>query len=198
DFAYQGFGDGLFEDAGGLHALADACDNFLVCSSFSKNFGLYRDRCGALTVVAAAPEVADAVQSQVKAVVRRNYSNPPAHGPGIVTTVLDDPELRTRWEAELTAMRDRIHAMRHAFAAGLDDRGVRLSAAGNDFVVHQRGMFTMSGLTTKQVATLRESHSIYIVGSGRINVAGMTDDNLPRLCDAIAEVTSLVGADFQI
>ncbi|MEM6458406.1 MAG: aminotransferase class I/II-fold pyridoxal phosphate-dependent enzyme, partial [Planctomycetota bacterium] len=198
DFAYQGFGDGLFEDAGGLHALADACDNFLVCSSFSKNFGLYRDRCGALTVVAATPEVADAVQSQVKAVVRRNYSNPPAHGPEVVTTVLDDPELRGQWEAELAAMRDRIHAMRHAFAAGLDERGVNLSATGNDFVVHQRGMFTMSGLTTKQVATLRQTYSIYVVGSGRINVAGMTADNLPRLCDAIAEVTGLVGADYQI
>lgn len=188
DFAYQGFGAGLAEDAEGLRAMAAACPEFLVCSSFSKNFGLYRERVGALTAVAASADAVDAVQSQIKAVVRRNYSNPPAHGAQVVSTILSDDALRSRWEAELAAMRDRINAMRAAFAAGLDERGVELSSGGNGFVTQQKGMFTMSGLTREQVAALRDRHAIYVVGSGRINVAGMTPANLPGLCDAIADV----------
>lgn len=189
DFAYQGFGTGLEEDAAGLRAIAAACDELLVCSSFSKNFGLYRERVGALTIVAGSPAAADAVISQVKLVIRRNYSNPPAHGAEVVATILSDADLRKQWEGELAAMRDRINTMRSAFAAGLDERGVQLAPDGNGFVTRQNGMFTMSGLSKDQVAALRDQHSIYIVGSGRINVAGMTPGNLPVLSDAIAEVT---------
>lgn len=188
DFAYQGFGVGLEEDAGGLRAIAEACDELLVCSSFSKNFGLYRERVGALTLVAKDSTSADAVVSQVKAAIRRNYSNPPAHGAEVVSVILSDDKLRTQWEAELAAMRDRINEMRTAFKAGLDERGVNLNPQGNDFVTQQNGMFTMSGLSKDHVAALREQHGIYIVGSGRINVAGMTPSNLPVLCDAIADV----------
>jgi len=188
DFAYQGFGAGLEEDAAGLRAIASACSELLVCSSYSKNFGLYRDRVGALTVVADTSATAETVMSQVKAVIRRNYSNPPAHGAEVVLTILSDDALRTQWESELAAMRSRISEMRTAFAAGLDERGVSLSPQGNGFVTQQKGMFTMSGLTKTHVAALREKHAIYIVGSGRINVAGMTPSNLPVLCDAIAEL----------
>ncbi|MBB6430723.1 amino acid aminotransferase [Algisphaera agarilytica] len=191
DFAYQGFGQGLEEDAAGLRAVAAACGEFLVCSSFSKNFGLYRERVGALTLVAQDSDTADTVISQVKAVIRRNYSNPPAHGASVVTTIMSDDApggLRSQWEAELAAMRDRINEMRSAFKAGLDERGVNLTPEGNDFVTQQNGMFTMSGLSKDHVAALRENHAIYIVGSGRINVAGMTPTNLPVLCDAIADV----------
>lgn len=188
DFAYQGFGVGLEEDAAGLRAVTAACDELLVCSSFSKNFGLYRERVGALTLVAKDSATADTVVSQVKAVIRRNYSNPPAHGAEVVSIILSDDTLRTQWEAELAAMRNRINQMRTAFKDGLDKRGVKLTPQGNDFITQQNGMFTMSGLSKDHVAALREKHGIYIVGSGRINVAGMTPDNLPVLCDAIADV----------
>ena len=191
DFAYQGFGVGLEEDAAGLRAVASLHDELLVCSSFSKNFGLYRERVGALTIVAASPDAADAVISQVKTVIRRNYSNPPAHGAEVVATVLSDNApggLRSQWETELADMRSRINTMREAFAAGLDERGVELSPTGNGFVTQQKGMFTLSGLSKDHVAALREKFSIYIVGSGRINVAGMTAENLPVLCDAIRDV----------
>ncbi|MEM1028655.1 MAG: amino acid aminotransferase [Planctomycetota bacterium] len=191
DFAYQGFGVGLEEDAAGLRAVAEACDELLVCSSFSKNFGLYRERVGALTLVAQNSATADSVISQVKAVIRRNYSNPPAHGAEVVSTIMSDDApggLREQWENELAAMRDRINDMRQAFKAGLDERGVKLTPRGNEFVTQQNGMFTMSGLRKDHVEALREQHAIYIVGSGRINVAGMTPSNLPVLCDAIADV----------
>ncbi len=189
DFAYQGFGAGLTEDAAGLRAVLDVNPEALVCASFSKNFGLYRERVGAFHVVAKDTDTAAVVGSQVKACVRRNYSNPPAHGGAVVTTILGNTALRTQWEAELTAMRDRINGMRTALQAGLDERGVRLTPEGNGFITRQNGMFTMSGLTKPQVQALKQDHAIYIVGSGRINVAGVTPDNLPVLCDAIAAVT---------
>ncbi len=189
DFAYQGFATGIREDAGSIHALCDRLPELIICSSFSKNFGLYSERVGALTVVAATEERALAVQSQVKSLIRANYSNPPVHGSAIVTTVLGDAGLRERWQQELAQMRDRIHAMRRLFARELDNRGVKLSPAGNDFIVAQKGMFSFSGLSPEQVGKLRDEHAIYIVGSGRLNVAGMTSSNMPRLCDAIAAVS---------
>ena len=188
DFAYQGFGDGLEADVAGLRVVVEVCGEALICSSFSKNFGLYRERVGALTVVAQSPAAAEAVGSQLKTVIRRNYSNPPAHGGEVVRVILGDASLRQQWEAELADMRGRIHHMRTAFARGLDERGVKLSPEGNGFVSRQKGMFTMSGLSKAQVQQLRERDSIYIVGSGRINVAGMTEDNLPVLCDAVRDV----------
>ena len=185
DFAYQGFGDGLDEDASGVRIVADHCREFLVATSYSKNFGLYNERVGALTLVADSAEAADAANSHMKICVRTNYSNPPAHGGQIVAEILGDPELRKRWEVELAEMRNRINDMRHLFVETLDEQG-----AGRDFsfIARQRGMFSYSGLTPEQVQALRDRHSVYIVGSGRINVAGMTEVNMEFLCAAIADV----------
>ena len=185
DFAYQGFGDGLDEDAIGVRIVAEHCRELLVATSYSKNFGLYNERVGALTLVADSAEAADAANSHMKICVRTNYSNPPAHGGQIVAEILGDPELRQRWEVELAEMRNRINDMRHLFVESLDEQG-----AGRDFsfIAHQRGMFSYSGLTPAQVQALRERHSVYIVGSGRINVAGMTEGNMDYLCAAVADV----------
>jgi len=185
DFAYQGLATGLEEDAQGLRALCEHVDQMLVSSSFSKNFGLYRERTGALTIIGSTADQAKTVMSQLKLVIRANYSNPPAHGGGIVMTVLQDPELRAKWEIEVADIRDRINGMRHLFVDTLKAKGV-----SRDFssIIQQRGMFSFSGLTKEQVEVLREKHAIYIVGSGRINVAGMTEANMDRLCEAVASV----------
>jgi aspartate/tyrosine/aromatic aminotransferase len=188
DFAYQGFAAGIKEDAACLAALLGKCSEMIVVSSFSKNFGLYNERTGALTVVAADAGAAEKVLSQVKIAIRTNYSNPPAHGGLIVTTILTDPALRVQWENEVKEMRQRIHKMRELFVKSLNDRGVKLSPAGNDFITRQNGMFSFSNLNKDQVKALKEKFAIYIVGSGRINVAGMTEANMGPLCDAIAAV----------
>ena len=185
DFAYQGFADGIAEDAAGLTTIAQRVPELLVCSSFSKNFGLYNERVGALSVVAGSPEAAAAVMSHLKIAIRRNYSNPPAHGGKIVATILTDSELRRQWEAEVAGMRDRINAMRKLFVETLENKGAQRDFS---FIARQRGMFSFSGLTKDQVQALREKHSVYIVGSGRISVAGMTETNMPRLCEAIVDV----------
>jgi aspartate/tyrosine/aromatic aminotransferase len=185
DFAYQGLADGIDEDAAGLRALCERVDQMLVSSSFSKNFGLYRERTGALTIVGSTADQAKTVMSQLKLVIRANYSNPPSHGGGIVMTVLQDPGLRSRWELEVSEIRDRINGMRHLFVDTLKAKGV---ARDFSFITQQRGMFSFSGLTKEQVGELRDKHAIYIVGSGRINVAGMTKANMDRLCEAIASV----------
>lgn len=185
DFAYQGFGEGLEEDAAGVRLLCESVNEALVCSSFSKNFGLYQDRCGALTLVAGTAENAACAFSQVEKAIRANYSNPPAHGGQIVTTIMGDPELHSLWESEVTAMRNRINGMRVLFVDTLKEIGV---AQDFSFIKRQRGMFSFSGLTRDQVAELRSKHAIYIVGSGRINVAGMTPENIRPLCLAIADV----------
>lgn len=187
DFAYQGFADGLSEDAAGLAILARHCPDMLIASSYSKNFGLYNERVGALTLVAGAPAAADTAMSHVKRVIRANYSNPPAHGAGVVATVLNDADLRRLWENEVAEMRDRINTMRHLFVETLQEKGVTQDFS---FIARQRGMFSFSGLTPDQVKALREQHAIYVVGSGRISVAGMTEDNMDYLCSAIASVLS--------
>jgi aspartate/tyrosine/aromatic aminotransferase len=188
DFAYQGFGGQMEEDAAGLRALLEHHDELFVCSSFSKNFGLYRERVGALSVVAKDAQQAAAAQSHVKIAVRRNYSNPASHGGEVVRLILEDTELHARWLSEVSAMRERLAGIRRAFAQALDDRGVQLSPRGNRFIVEQKGMFSFSGLSAAQVDRLRSELSIYVVRSGRINVAGITEGNLPRLADAIAKV----------
>jgi aspartate/tyrosine/aromatic aminotransferase len=185
DFAYQGFADGIAEDAVGLKAFARPGAELIVCSSFSKNFGLYCERVGALTLVAADKKGADTVQSQVKACIRANYSNPPAHGAELVTTVLGEPALRREWEGEVAQMRDRINGMRQLLVKTLEAKGV---PGDYSFITRQRGMFSFSGLTPEHVKALKEKYAIYIVGSGRINVAGITADNVGPLCEAIAAV----------
>jgi len=185
DFAYQGFGDGLEEDAAGLRQFCTPGAELLICSSFSKNFGLYNERVGALTAVGATADAAERAFSHIKTCIRANYSNPPAHGGAVISTVLSDAALRDCWEQELAAMRDRINGMRQLFVERLRAKGVRQDFS---FIATQKGMFSFSGLSKEQVARLREEHAIYIVGSGRINVAGMTEDNMDALCDAIASV----------
>lgn len=191
DFAYQGFDQGLDGDAAGLRQLARTCPEMLICNSFSKNFGLYNERVGGLTVIAETSGAAEAVLSRAKRVIRANYSNPPAHGGEIVTTILSDDPLRAQWESELSAMRERIRRMRRLFAQTLEAKGVEGKGGEGDgwgFITRQRGMFSFSRLGPEQVEWLRREHSIYIVGSGRINVAGMSETNMDRLCEAIGEV----------
>lgn len=186
DFAYQGFGDGLREDARGLLELARPGQELLVCSSFSKNFGLYSERVGALTLVAKDTSAAEAALSHIRTAIRVNYSNPPQHGAAVVATVLADPKLRQQWEEELAAMRQRIHEMREQFVAEMKKRGAKRDFS---FLAKQKGMFSYSGLTPVQVDELKNKYAIYIVVSGgRINVAGMTPSNMNALCDAICAV----------
>jgi aspartate/tyrosine/aromatic aminotransferase len=185
DFAYQGFADGLEEDAVGATIMARPDAELLLCSSFSKNFSLYNERTGALTVIAADADAVEKVMSHVKLTIRTNYSNPPAHGAKIVTGIVNDPDLRSQWLVELKDMRDRINGMRSLFVDTLAGIGVEKDFS---FIKHQRGMFSFSGLNKDQVQALRNDNAIYIVGSGRINVAGMTEDNMDRLCNAIKAV----------
>ncbi len=185
DLAYQGFGDGLTEDAAGLMELVRPGAELLVSTSFSKTFSLYAERVGAMLVIARSAEDAAAVQSHVKIAIRVNYSNPPAHGADIVRTVLADPELRARWEVELAGMRDRIKANRQALVTALEARSIPGDWGG---IATQRGMFALLGLTTDQVARLREEHGVYVVGRGRINVAGFTQANLEPFADALRSV----------
>lgn len=185
DFAYQGFGDGLDSDTTGLQALSQPGCQLLIASSFSKNFGLYRERVGALTVTTSDSDTADIVLSVLKQTIRANYSNPPSHGAAIVTTILDDQSLRQQWEDELALMRTRINTMRRRFVEEMS-----LAAPDHDFrfVTAQRGMFSFSGLSTEQVDRLREDHAVYMVRNGRINVAGLTETNVAPFCQSIAKV----------
>lgn len=185
DFAYQGFGDGLEADRAGLHVLLDAGLSVLIASSYSKNFGLYNERIGALTVVEETADLAERAFSHMQAAIRAIYSSPPSHGGAIVATILGDPTLRAQWIKELAAMRQRIRAMREAFVQGMADRQTVIDFG---FINHQKGMFSFSGLSESQVLKLRADDHIYIVGSGRINVAGITPANLDPLCDAIVRV----------
>ena len=185
DFAYQGFAAGLEEDAAGLRSLLKTHHELFVCSSFSKNFGLYRERVGALVAVNKTDAVALTVLSQLKRTVRAIYSTPPSHGAAIVATVLDDPELTACWHQELDAMKDRINGMRRLLVERLKAAGVQRDFS---FIERQRGMFSFSGLGPEQVDRLRDEFAIYVVGSGRINVAGITPDNVDRLSQAIASV----------
>ena len=185
DIAYQGFGDGIDADATAVRQFADAELTFLISSSFSKSFSLYGERVGALSLVAADKEESGRVLSQLKRVIRTNYSNPPTHGGTVVAQVLSTPELRAEWETELAEMRDRIRAMRAALVAKLKERGV---ARDFGFVLQQRGMFSYSGLTAAQVDRLREEHGIYAVSTGRICVAALNSRNIDAVAKGIAAV----------
>lgn len=185
DFAYQGFANGLEEDAQGLRIFAAKHQELLVASSYSKNFGLYNERVGACTLLAADAEIADRAFSQMKAAIRASYSNPPAHGAAVVATVLGDEALRAIWQQELTAMRQRIQRMRQLFVNTLQEKGAKQDFS---FIINQNGMFSFSGLNKEQVLRLREEFAVYAVNSGRINVAGMTPDNMAPLCEAIVAV----------
>lgn len=185
DIAYQGFGDSIDADAFAVRLFAAAELNTFISSSFSKSFSLYGERVGALSIVTDSKDEAARVLSQLKRVIRTNYSNPPTHGGSIVAAVLGAPALRITWEQELGEMRERIRAMR----SGLVER---LKAAGIDrdfsFVNAQRGMFSYSGLTTAQVDRLRDEFGIYAVGTGRICVAALNTRNIDVVANAVAHV----------
>ncbi len=185
DFAYQGFGKGLDEDAYAIRTFAKKIKSFFVANSFSKNFGLYNERVGALTVVADNAEEAATVFSQLKICVRANISNPPAHGAAVVTTILSDPKLYSQWVEEVAEMRRRIRNYRELFVAKLKENGVKQNF---DFIEEQRGMFSYTGLELEQVLKLRKDYSIYFVNSGRISLAGINGKNIDRLCKSFAEV----------
>jgi aromatic-amino-acid transaminase len=185
DIAYQGFAEGLDEDAAPVRRFAQAGVPLFVSNSFSKSFSLYGERVGALSVVAAGSDEAARVLSQLKRLVRTNYSNPPTHGGKIVAAVLADPELRPLWERELAQMRARIHTMRLQFVEKIHARAPR---ADFGFVARQRGMFSYSGLSAAAVRRLREEFSVYAVDSGRICVAALNSRNLDYVAEAIAHV----------
>jgi len=183
DFAYQGFGDGIVEDAVAVRAFSEAGIPFLIASSFSKSFSLYRERVGAVCFVTADADEAKRVTSQLKRVVRTNYSNPSSHGGQIVAMVLADPELRSRWEGELAEMRERIQRMRTLFVERLAARGIKRDFS---FIANQKGMFSYSGLELEAVRRLRSEFGVYVVDSGRICVAALNNKNVERVAEAIA------------
>jgi aromatic-amino-acid transaminase len=185
DIAYQGFGDGIEEDAAAVRLFAQSDLTFFVSSSFSKSFSLYGERVGALSIVTGSQDETSRVLSQLKRVIRTNYSNPPTHGASVVAAVLNSPELRAMWEAELGEMRERIRGMRLAMVEQLAALDAKRDFA---FVAQQRGMFSYSGLTTEQVERLKNEFGIYAVGTGRICVAALNQRNLPAVTQAIAQV----------
>ena len=185
DLAYQGFAEGIDADAYAARLFADAMSPVFLSSSFSKSFSLYGERVGAFSLVAASEEEAKRALSQLKRIVRTNYSNPPSHGGQIVANVLNTPELRTLWEKELGGMRERIKQMRKAL---VDNIQKRVTGADFSFVLRQRGLFSYSGLTREQVLRLRSEFSIYAIESGRICVAALNSKNIDYVADAIARV----------
>lgn len=185
DMAYQGFGEGIAEDGAVVQQFVDAGLNFFVATSFSKSFSLYGERVGALSAVCSSKEEAGRVLSQLKIVIRTNYSNPPTHGAQVVAMVLGTPELRKMWEDELAGMRIRIKQMRQALQERLMAAGVKQDMS---FITKQKGMFSYSGLNADQMKRLREEFGVYGVDSGRICVAALNSGNLERVVNAIVAV----------
>ncbi|MBV4457625.1 aspartate/tyrosine/aromatic aminotransferase [Pseudomonas sp. COR58] len=185
DMAYQGFGDGIAEDAAAVRLFAESGLTFFVSSSFSKSFSLYGERVGALSIVSESKEESARVLSQVKRVIRTNYSNPPTHGASIVAAVLNSPELRAQWEAELAEMRLRIRGMRDQMVDLLAQKAPQHDFS---FVGRQRGMFSYSGLSVEQVHRLRNEFGIYALDTGRICVAALNQNNIKVVTDAIVQV----------
>ncbi|HNB45867.1 MAG TPA: aminotransferase class I/II-fold pyridoxal phosphate-dependent enzyme, partial [Burkholderiaceae bacterium] len=186
DMAYQGFGDGIAEDGAVIQQFVDAGLDFFVSTSFSKSFSLYGERVGALSVVCVNKEETARVLSQLKIVIRTNYSNPPTHGAQVVAKVLGTPELRQMWEDELAGMRTRIKAMRSALEVKLKEAGVTRDLS---FITRQRGMFSFSGLSKDQMVRLRSEFGVYGVDSGRICVAALNSKNIDYVAKAIAAVS---------
>ena len=187
DCAYLGLGDGLDEDAYGLRLLADNLDEMLVTFSCCKNFGIYAERTGCLFIIAGNSQILAEARSSVAAVARSLYSSPPGHGSSIVKTILASDTLYPIWRAELDAMRDRIKAMRSQLVTGLQDCGLGRQF---DHILEQKGLFSYTGLSADQVEYLRRQHSVYLIASGRANIAGLTPDNVDYTCRAIAQAVA--------
>jgi aromatic-amino-acid transaminase len=190
DMAYQGFGDGVDEDAYAVRALANAGVPAFIANSFSKNFSLYGERCGGLSVIAPTRPEADRVLGQLQVAVRKNYSSPPLHGARLVAQVLGTPALRQAWEEELSGMRQRIKAMREQLVSIL-----RGGLPGRDltYFLRQRGMFSYTGLSAAQVDRLRDEHGVYLLRSGRLCVAGLNQSNIQSAADALCHVMKPAG-----
>lgn len=185
DIAYQGFGTSLEDDAAGLRLLAATVDEMIICSSCSKNFGLYRERIGACSIISESSAVADIANSVLLSVVRSIYSMPPAHGATIVDTILGSEELTAEWHQELAEMRNRINGLRSTIVEALHSRGV---AQDFSFIEKQHGMFSFLSITPEQIERLQKEYAIYIVGSSRVNVAGVSKANIDYFADAVATV----------
>lgn len=185
DLAYQGFGRTLDEDAEGVRLLAAELNEMLICSSFSKTFGLYRERVGALTALAASTDPANLVFAALKQCVRRNYSNPPSHGGSIVAMILSDAARRSEWVDELGHMTSGLRAKRQMFVSAIRDSGCPLHV---DRLLHHNGMFSLLPLTPSQIDTLREQYGVYLVRDGRINLAGLRHDNLEYVVSSLQDV----------
>ena len=187
DLAYQGLGNGMEEDAYGVRLLAESLPELIVVSSCSKNFGLYRERTGAVTLICDTAESAAAAATLIAAAARANYSMPPDHGAAIVQLIMDDPDLQAEWDMELTDMRDRINGLRSLLVE-------RIKAAGIDrdfsFIEREKGMFSFLGVTVEQIQTLIKDYGIYLVNSSRINVASINDSNIDYLTSSLAKVLS--------
>ncbi|MBB1295739.1 aspartate/tyrosine/aromatic aminotransferase [Pseudoalteromonas sp. SG43-7] len=185
DIAYQGFGSSLEEDANGLRILANAVDELIICSSCSKNFGLYRERIGACSIIAKDSATADISNSVMLSVVRSIYSMPPAHGADIVNTILSSTELTQQWHSELDEMRNRINGLRTLIKDSLAAKEI---AQDFSFIDRQHGMFSFLGINKEQIERLQKEYGIYIVGSSRVNVAGISQANIDYFANAVADV----------
>jgi aromatic-amino-acid transaminase len=185
DMAYQGFGHGIAEDGAVIGKFVKAGLNFLVATSFSKSFSLYGERVGALSVLCQSADEAARVLSQLKIVIRTNYSNPPTHGGAVVAAVLQSPELRQLWEKELGEMRVRIKTMRQSLVDGLKAAGIQQDMS---FITRQIGMFSYSGLSKDQMLRLRSEFGVYGTDTGRMCVAALNSQNIGHVCNAIATV----------
>jgi len=185
DSAYQGFGQGLDVDAYGLRLMADTVDQMIICSSCSKNFGLYRERIGACSIIGKDATAADIIASVLLNVVRVTYSMPPAHGAALVETILSSDELTTQWHGELKQMRDRIGGMRQLVVDKLAENGITQDFS---FITRQNGMFSFLGINPEQIQRLQDEFSIYVVGSSRINLAGISPANVDYFAQSMAKV----------
>ncbi|MGP1931234.1 MAG: amino acid aminotransferase [Arsenophonus sp. ET-YP4-MAG3] len=185
DFAYQGFAKGIKEDTKSLHIFINKNPEIIIANSYSKNFSLYNERVGGCTIITNNSNQAERAVSQIKSIIRANYSNPPSHGASIVTTILSDKLLKKEWIEELTNMRKRIQRMRQLFVNILKEKNAKKDFS---FINKQNGTFSFSGLNEEQVTQLRKKYAIYMINSGRINIAGLTLENIVPLCKAIIDV----------
>jgi len=185
DIAYQGFGDGLDEDAYGVRRIASSLPEVLIASSCSKNFGIYRERTGCVIVVSPDQKQTNLVQSKLSLVNRVNYSFPPDHGARLVTMVLNDPELKVQWQNELGEIRQGIQSLRHMLS---DELQRQTNSDRFKFIAEHRGMFSMLGLSQEQVSRLSDEFAIYAVSDSRINMAGLNEASVPLLANAVAKI----------
>tara|TARA_B100000427_G_scaffold291050_1_gene267636 strand:- start:2033 stop:3226 length:1194 start_codon:yes stop_codon:yes gene_type:complete len=185
DFAYQGLGDGVDEDASGVRILSEKVDDLFICSSYSKNFGLYSERVGCLIYKSADEQKSEKILSQLKKTARTIYSNPPAHGSEIVKIILNDEYLKNLWLKDLSGLRNRVKEMRASLNSNLIELGCNKDFS---FIVDQNGMFSFSGISKEDVHKLRNEYSIYIVDSGRVNIAGITSKNINYISESINKI----------